>query len=179
MLDKFTCPSCEREEETLCHVLWRCPAVVDVWAEEGSPMQKWAYGEEYIGVVWRKMAEKLNEEELGLVATVLRNVWLRRNKLVFENGFFNPKAIFTQAKHSIEENQSAQGNSRATSSSRTTNNSRGERELAKWKAPREGVVKVNWDATYDEKNMMMGASVIIRDATGDVLVSLCLKKNTC
>ncbi|KAF5482242.1 hypothetical protein F2P56_002829 [Juglans regia] len=76
----------------------------------------------------------------------------------------------------MEEYQSAQGISRETSSSRIVNNSRGDKELAKWKAPREGVVKVNWDAAYDKKNKMMGACVIIKDAVGDVLVSLCLKK---
>ncbi|XP_042962601.1 uncharacterized protein LOC122296871 [Carya illinoinensis] len=35
----------------------------DVWVEKGSPVQKWSYGEVDMGLVWKKMVERLKEED--------------------------------------------------------------------------------------------------------------------
>ncbi|KAF5445202.1 hypothetical protein F2P56_034269 [Juglans regia] len=52
-----------------------CVAVVDVWAESKSPVQKWPSKEVDFGFVWRKMSQSLSMEELELIAIVLRNIW--------------------------------------------------------------------------------------------------------
>lgn len=36
-----TCPMCYREEETIMHILWSCPAARDVWAKKQSLVHKW------------------------------------------------------------------------------------------------------------------------------------------
>ncbi|XP_042939580.1 uncharacterized protein LOC122274622 [Carya illinoinensis] len=40
IIDNSTCPVCNREEETDIHVLWDCPALVDVWGEDCNPVRK-------------------------------------------------------------------------------------------------------------------------------------------
>lgn len=42
----------------------------------------------------------------------------------------------------------------------------------RWITPREGEMKINWDATFDPKSKMIGAGVIIRDTKGEVLAVL-------
>lgn len=42
-----------------------------------------------------------------------------------------------------------------------------------WKKPAIGVVKTNWNAAIDAENNHMGVGVIVRDAVGAVVASLC------
>ncbi|XP_042984282.1 uncharacterized protein LOC122313374 [Carya illinoinensis] len=162
------CPICVNKEETVCHVLWNCPAAVDVWAEVNSPVQKWPTGETDLGQLWNKVVERCGEDEVVLIATVMRNIWLRRNSLVFEDDFSSPGALFNKAKSSIAAYQEAQ-----EKQGMGAGHVRVHRERVRWRAPREGVVKVNWDAAYELKNKKMGLGVVIRDGEGEVLVSLC------
>lgn len=46
---------------------------------------------------------KVNEEDLELVATVLRRICLRRNKFVFGGGFVHPARLVRSAKELVEE----------------------------------------------------------------------------
>ncbi|XP_042968074.1 uncharacterized protein LOC122301061 [Carya illinoinensis] len=162
------CPICVKSEESVCHVLWSCPAAVDVWAEVNSPVQKWPRGEADLGQLWCKVVEKCSEKEVVLIAMVMRNIWLRRNSFVFEEMFSSPSAIWNRAKASIEAYQEAQ--SRPIKDAEQTQI---QRKRVRWKAPRERVVKINWDAAYDSKSKRMGIGVVVRDAEGEVLVSLC------
>lgn len=43
----------------------------------------------------------------------------------------------------------------------------------KWTTPRTGYVKINWDATFDQKKKLMGVGVVVRDYTWGVLASQC------
>lgn len=35
------CPICQREVESVSHVLWSCTTATNVWTEELSPVRKW------------------------------------------------------------------------------------------------------------------------------------------
>lgn len=69
---KFTvdvnCPIFKIKEETLIHVLQKCPAARDVWGEKDSPLHKWV----------TKVSGFLD-----LCALISHNIWLRRNSYVF------------------------------------------------------------------------------------------------
>jgi hypothetical protein len=41
--DDGKCPVCLVEDETTCHVLWKCPATRDVWGGDASLFQKCAW----------------------------------------------------------------------------------------------------------------------------------------
>lgn len=35
------CPACMRVDESIIHVLWNCPASMDVWRDQDSSLRKW------------------------------------------------------------------------------------------------------------------------------------------
>ncbi|XP_041009406.1 uncharacterized protein LOC121253459 [Juglans microcarpa x Juglans regia] len=107
------------------------------------------------------MALRLSEEELELVATVLRNLWLRRNIFIFEKKFTSPDTIqFKEANYV---------------GGRVSNHNN--RELVRWSKPRDGASKVNWDVAFVIKNKKMGAEIVIRDHLGDIFMSACMPNN--
>lgn len=62
------CPICKGEEETTCHVLWKCLTTSYVWVESGRPVQKWSSTTEDLKEVWETMTQRLNQGELELLA---------------------------------------------------------------------------------------------------------------
>lgn len=72
---------------------------MDVWVEVGSPVQKWPSGEVDLGQIWGKVVERFGEDEVVLIATVMRNIWLRRNYLIFKKGFSSPGIILRKTKN--------------------------------------------------------------------------------
>ncbi|KAF5470817.1 hypothetical protein F2P56_011306 [Juglans regia] len=93
----YFCPICKMQKETVSHALWSCGGAMDVWADNLSPVQKWASIEKDIQELWADWCNKLKREELELTTVVLRRFWMRRNSFVFENKFEGPDVIFRQA----------------------------------------------------------------------------------
>ncbi|KAF5445799.1 hypothetical protein F2P56_034822 [Juglans regia] len=167
ILENSCCPICNQYEETICHVLWSCAAAVDVWAERRSPVQKWPSAEVDFGSVWRKMSQSLSMEELDLSAIVLRNIWLRRNMFIFESCFNSPASIFQQAEMTRIEYMTA-------NNTECPGRNIVERREVRWKKPREGVTKINWDAAFLKSSKRMGIGIVFRDQEGDILLSACI-----
>ena len=95
--------------------------------------------------------------------------------MIFEEQFTGPKCLISQAIEDMEEYREAQRVGEANRQSVTA----GGREV-KWKRPGENIVKINWDAAYDQKSLKMGAGVVIRDEEGEVLTCLCMPRtNIC
>ncbi|XP_035547368.1 uncharacterized protein LOC118348906 [Juglans regia] len=168
VIENPLCPVCGRENESICHVLWSCSASADVWADKESPVQKWQGREEDFMDLWMKLTEKLHRQDLDLVATVMRNMWWRRNAFIFENTFKGPYELFLQAQETlkgfVEANAEGEGIIR-----------RGEVQKieVKWKRPENGFVKVNWDGSLDAEKKRKGVGIVVRDGNGEVLISLC------
>ncbi|XP_041003875.1 uncharacterized protein LOC121249222 [Juglans microcarpa x Juglans regia] len=168
VVDNPLCPVCVLEVEIVYHVLWSCSAAADVWADKSSPVQKWPrVGGDFLGL-WQAMVEKLQAEVLDLVATVMRNIWLRRNIYVFEGMFKAPTELFLQAQENLVEYKEEQVVRCNDRNARQLN-----RREARWKRPSEGFVKVNWDAALDSEKKRMRLGVVVRDEEGEVLLSLC------
>lgn len=53
------------------------------------------------------LVEKLSQKDFELVATVCRNIWGQRNKVVFENNFESPRVLLRLSLKQIEEFQSS------------------------------------------------------------------------
>lgn len=75
-------PIFTREVETLIHVLWECPSVVDVQGEGSNPLRKWAFQAHDFKELWSELVEKHNKKDLPVVATVCHNLWGQGNKVV-------------------------------------------------------------------------------------------------
>lgn len=70
-----------------------CPASKDVWGNSSPKLQKMIFQSELFIKVWQKWIDKLNKEELGLAATTVRHIWLRRNAFIHGKDFTNPELL--------------------------------------------------------------------------------------
>lgn len=71
------------------------------WGCLGNPVHKWPSSDEDLGLVWRKLVERLSEDEVVLTAIVMRNICLKRNKFVFDKVFPSLDILFTKARINI------------------------------------------------------------------------------
>ncbi|KAF5445203.1 hypothetical protein F2P56_034270 [Juglans regia] len=53
-----------------------------------------------------------------------------------------------------------------------------ERREVRWKKPREGVTKINWDAALLKGSKRMGIGIVFRDQEGDILLSACIPQSS-
>ncbi|XP_042976308.1 uncharacterized protein LOC122307474 [Carya illinoinensis] len=119
-------------------------------------------------VVWDKLNSQLKGEEVELVACIMRKIWLRRNSLLFEKKFDDPRNIIKAASYGLREFVSAQRDQQ-----KAVVKGSNDRRITKWEKPAGWTVKVNWDAAVDAKNRRVGAGVVIRDSEGELLACLC------
>ncbi|XP_042939496.1 uncharacterized protein LOC122274526 [Carya illinoinensis] len=162
------CGICGLEVETVNHVLWSCGAAADVWADSESPVQKWAKTEGNFMETWIRLSEKMGTGELELVATIMRNIGSRRNSFVFEGKFQGPSVLYKQAQDCLSRMREAKmelGNRREGGNV--------QRDMGRWRKPRVGWVKVNWDASLNPELKRMGMRIMVRDENGELLLYLC------
>ncbi|XP_042974763.1 uncharacterized protein LOC122306401 [Carya illinoinensis] len=164
VIDNSTCPMCSREEETDIHVLWDCPAAVDVWGEDCSPVRKWGRNFGDFTTLWSELQSKLEEGKLHIVAEVLYGLWRRRNAMVFEGKFKGPCVLIQQAVRDAEavtlaHEKPRENRTRPVETVRTV-----------WKPPSQDYLKVNVDAAVDSKRGKVGIGIVVRDFRGEVHV---------
>jgi hypothetical protein len=95
------CPICANQVETVWHILWDCPASVDVWQECHRKISKLSLVKsDGLGWVQQLMA-KLDSNVLLEALSVARCIWLRRNGAVFRQGFADPRQIVTQGREVV------------------------------------------------------------------------------
>jgi hypothetical protein len=138
--DDPLCPVCCMEVETVGHALWSCTAARDVWLEGNVSIQKCYSEEDDFCNILRRLFDRLTVEDCDKVACVARQIWLRRNKLVFEGEFTHPKKVFQIAIDQLEfyTKVSQEVVCKAKVKQPTTE--------GKWQPPPRGTMKVNWDA---------------------------------
>ncbi|XP_042958109.1 uncharacterized protein LOC122293655 [Carya illinoinensis] len=160
--DNSTCPICSREEETDIHVLWDCPAAVDVWGEDCSPVRNWGRSFGDFTSLWSELQSKLEEGELHIVAEVFYGLWRRRNAMVFEGKFKGPCVLIQQAVRDAEAVTSAHEKQREDQTRPV------ETVRTVWKPPSQDFLKVNVDAAVDSKRGKVGIGVVVRDFRGEL-----------
>jgi hypothetical protein len=88
-----SCPVCGLEKETVSHILWSCESAKDLWSECCRVIQKCSSIEVGFSSLFEILLEKLNEEEMQLMVGVARQIWLKRNVVVFGGEFLSPSAL--------------------------------------------------------------------------------------
>jgi hypothetical protein len=78
------CPCCQREEETIAHILWTCPSSLAVWQECPRCIQKLAMDPTDGRSLFEGWLQKLEGADFIFAIAVVRQLWLRRNAFVFE-----------------------------------------------------------------------------------------------
>jgi hypothetical protein len=166
-------PCCEVEEEDAIHALWLCPAAKDVWGCSSSYFHKFCFaGADFQGLFAYCM-ERCTKDELELMATTARRIWLRRNAWIFEQRFEHPDVVYSEAMKAwlafkrcnmIDHEMSLKGERNKENSSRQSS----------WSPPSDGVIKVNWDASINVVKDWVGLGTIARDSKGLCMGARCI-----
>jgi ribonuclease HI len=164
------CPVCHSEVETVGHALWSCTATRDVWLECTERIQKSCSKEDAFCNILQKLFDRLEVEDCGKVACIARQVWLRRNKMIFEGVFTYLRKVFQTATDQLE--FYLQVSQDVNCKGREKHPPANER----WKTPPKGIMKLNWDAAIDRNKKLMGIGIVVRDFTGEVVATQCTTK---
>lgn len=75
VVDEDLCIFCEREQETMMHILWECPSSTDVWSACDRRIQKTqAQNITFLDVV-DSLLLRCNGEEMNLFALIANRIW--------------------------------------------------------------------------------------------------------
>jgi hypothetical protein len=87
---------------------------------------------------------RVDEDELQLITTISRQIWLRRNSVVFGGEMMGPAAIFQRAKEQVE--MWCQANRREPNLEVIPRYPL----IVEWTKSPLGRIKLNWDASIDQ-----------------------------
>lgn len=96
-------PLCGLCAETIGHITWSCPLYTDVWTKCNSKIQKISNNENDLLCLFEKLMERVDEEELELVATLTRMICFRRNFVIFGGDLIHPSQLVKIAKNLLKE----------------------------------------------------------------------------
>jgi hypothetical protein len=102
---------------------------------------------------------------------VAQQIWYRRNKFVFEGVMGDPRCLLKCAIDSLEDFRIARRVVDPPSNRPLSQHS------PSWSAPPNGWTKVNWDASLDVKQKVLGIGLIARDNLGQVKGSMCYARS--
>jgi ribonuclease HI len=172
IIDDPLCPICGLATETLAHILWSCPSAKDVWMECNPRIHKCTSDEVDFLYIMEKLMDRFDDDQMQLVVTVARQIWFRRNSIVFGGDMVSPGVVVCRAKDQVEAWCSA---AQRTVIPPEVSAHPSAVTLTK---PPEGYVKINWDASVNKHHNKMGVGVVVRASTGVVLAMYCTTKTS-
>lgn len=163
------CQRCGREDESINHVLFECPVARLVWAQSGFPFPRSGFENrnlfENFDYLMRMGKNKSIREELTRVFPwILWIIWKNKNVFCVEGREFSADETVAKAQDDARpwfEAQKGLKEERSLSSR--------QREEP-WRAPATGFMKCNISVSWSRKNQMSGASWIVRNCRGEVVV---------
>lgn len=161
------CLMCEEEQETINHILFQCPLARQVWAISLMLFPWNGFGNS----IFTNMNHLLQASQNQWIPLQIRNVspwiiwilWKNRNKLLFEGTGEMTKSIVEKAFEDCQQWMLAQNRGIQVKESK--------KPIKKfWTPPSSGELKCNIGASWSRQEQISGASWIIRDSQGSVLL---------
>jgi hypothetical protein len=159
------CPCNEIEDEDALHVLWLYPAARDVWGSSVSCFQKFCFAGTNFKGLFAYCVERCTKEELKLMATIARRIWLRRNAWLFERRFDHPNTVYNEASRSLLDFKRCNIKEQESSLPEGREEARSRQQTC-WIPPLDGVIKVNWDAALNVAKGWIFLGIIACDSKG-------------
>ncbi|KAA3490037.1 reverse transcriptase [Gossypium australe] len=153
---EYVCPLCGIELEDSNHLMWSCSILKSVWSHlhVRIPALEESWDDKQC---FAQMFSTAEEQQRCIIALSLWNLWHRRNILIHEGVQFCLQDVlgFIQgyAQEIYKYQKTFQTQVRPSS-----------KEL--WRPPEEGVIKLNFDATYKSNEKIATTAVVARYATG-------------
>ncbi|KAG6631884.1 hypothetical protein CIPAW_13G120800 [Carya illinoinensis] len=145
---------------------------MDVWSYGPRRIQKSSVRAESFFKIIKGLRDQCDIQTLGAFAMTARDIWQRRNKLVFEGSFLHPRVLAQRAAQQLEAFKLAQLVPMSASCLYTN-------QASSWTPPPEGVVKINWDAALSKARDRVGIGLIARDHRGSVVAVKKVAKEGC
>jgi hypothetical protein len=111
--------------------------------------------------------DRFSIEDMELMAVLSRRIWLRRNKFIFDSIFTHPQVIFSEAVALLDEYRMCNRREDELNTSNWLRHSVS--AMTMWKPPPDAIIKVNSDASVNDKNQLIGIGIVARDNIGNVL----------
>ncbi|XP_042983230.1 uncharacterized protein LOC122312638 [Carya illinoinensis] len=105
---------------------------------------------------------------------IMRNIWHRRNKYVFEKKLLSPASVVQIALLGYEDYKLAQECVRGEMDKKATKQTM--KEGNGWRKPKDSMLKANFDAATCESSRRLGIGVVIRGGEGEVYAAKCAVK---
>lgn len=167
------CPICEEENESIEHILFRCPWTKTVWIGSGKAF--WTQTHPVVSAdKWMEdllcgsLAKETDIDTVGALFQLCWAIWKARNEWVFNGIKPKPEEVIYRA--SIANSDYLL----AMFSSPTVLPTCKERS-GKWVPPLPSVVKFNIDGAYNSSRSSAALGIVARDRSGSALVWRCGK----
>jgi ribonuclease HI len=172
-IENKICPCCEVEDDDALHALWLCPAAKDVWGCSSSSFQKFCFAGADFQSLFAYCMDRCTKDELDLMATTARRIWLRRNAWIFEQRFEHPDIVYNEAMKAWMAFKRCNMIDHEVFS-KVERNDENRNRPNKWSPPPAGVLKVNWDASINVAKDWVGLGIIARDSNGLCMGAKCI-----
>jgi hypothetical protein len=144
------------------HVLWECPATIDVWGACGKGLQKRHERAGSFREIFQTLMERCTKDELAISVLVAKKIWARRNRVIHGGDFQHPNHLVCEAMEMWKLHHFSLPKAGGEESSVRNGN------VQRWGCPPVGFIKINWDVAIDSKMKSMGFGIVIRDHNGVV-----------
>ena len=152
-----SCPFCQKEIETIPHILVSCEFSARVWHLSGLGVSTSAPAS---FSTWLDAEfDKSLEEQMTLIAMVSSAIWHCRNQLVWNQRHLAAPEVVRLAKSVLGQWASAQDRTADLS----LGNLQPEDGASRWCAPKEGVLKINTDASLFNDHNCFSFCCVARD----------------
>ncbi|KAF5468409.1 hypothetical protein F2P56_012561 [Juglans regia] len=164
IIENPMCPICLTLPETVSHALWTCKAAQDVWCSSSRRLQKSRTEDIPFFDLLKELLATLPPEDLTKLALTAKEIWFRRNKLIFESRFESPQQVLYRVSNCMRDLEELTRNQQKHFNQH--------QPPAKWCKPPTNFYKINWDAAIDKVNCKVGIGVSIRDWSGPFTATL-------
>ena len=149
------CPVCGNDYETTTHIFLDCELTMEYWAKSPFQFSIKDRNEKDFGAWCHGTIKSLDDDQCGLLVTLLWGLWITRNKWVFEGKKEEVGLNVLRYADGWRCYMEAMESQRASGGRKPA-------EHLKWEPPREGLLKVNVDASTG-RDGKKGVGVVIRD----------------
>uniref|UniRef100_A0A803PMU7 Reverse transcriptase domain-containing protein n=1 Tax=Cannabis sativa TaxID=3483 RepID=A0A803PMU7_CANSA len=155
------CNLCTFQDENICHALWHCPKVKNIWKYFDFHKIIPTHIQQAADVLWW-LKDHLPKENFIKFMGLTWLVWQRRNNFVFQHKIIDDRIWTNWALDLVFQHLEQHQQTKKTNA---------EHQIYTWKSPPPNVFLINTDASLILGQAGCGLSAVIRDHNGALVVA--------